>query len=83
MRWGRPSADIVSLNPHEQAAHVARWEAAGLDPTTRAAEVASCLLEYVAPAGAWALTVLGMLRAWGFAGEEVRVLVCVALAVDE
>lgn len=71
------------MNPHEQAAYATAWANAGLDPTTRAAEVASCLLEYVAPAGAWALVVLGMTRAWGFAGEEVRVLVCVAVGVDE
>ena len=71
------------MNPHEQAAYATAWANAGLDPTTRAAEVASCLLEYVAPAGAWALTVLGMTRAWGYAGEEARVLVCVAVGVDE
>ena len=56
---------------------------AEVDASTTVAEVASCLLEYVAPAGAWALTVLGMTRAWGFAGEEARVLVCVAVGVDE
>lgn len=69
------------MNPHEQAAYATAWANAGLDPTTRAAEVASCFLEYVAPAGAWAWWVLGMSRAWRFAGEEVRVLVCVACAV--
>ena len=71
------------MNPHEQAAYMTAWANAGLDPTTRAAEVASCLLEYVAPAGARALTVLGMTRAWGFAGEEARVLVQVAVAVED
>lgn len=70
-------------DPHESAHHVARWHAAGLSPTTRAAEVASCLLEYVAPAGAWALVVLGMSRAWRYAGEEARVLVCVAIGEEE
>ena len=74
---------VVSVNSHEQAAYATAWANAGLDPTTRAAEVASWFLEYVSPAGAWALTVLGMSRAWRFAGEEVRVLVCVAVGVDE
>ena len=71
------------IDPHEQAHYTARWTAAGLDPDTWAAEVAMCFLEYVAPAGAWALTCLGMCRAWGFASGEVRGLVCVALAVPE
>lgn len=70
-------------NPHEQAHHAARWTAAGLDADTRSAEVASCLLDYVTPAGAWALTVLGMSRTWRYAGEEVRVLVCVALSLGD
>lgn len=74
---------VVSLNPHEQQAHVARWHAAGLDPDTRAAEVASWFLDYLCPAGDHAYVCALCSRAWRVASEEVRVLVGVALAVDE
>lgn len=56
---------VVSLNPHEQQAHSARWTAAGLDPDIRAAEVAGAVLDYVTPAGAWAWTCAVMCPACG------------------
>lgn len=73
------------MNPHEQAAYVARWEAAGLDPECCVAACAMAVLEYVGPAGAWAWTIARMQVYYGTRQQvaEVRILVAVATAVGE
>lgn len=71
------------MSTPEQTAHAARWAAAGLDPDIQSATLAGYFLDYVTPAGAWALAVCVYSRAWWYASDEVHVLVLVACAVGE
>lgn len=71
------------INPHEHYTYTRRWHAAGLTPDVLTSAVALRWLAYLGPAGSHALACAGCMRAWRYAGEGVRELVAVGLAVDE
>lgn len=76
---------VLVVTPHELLHYLSRWESAGLDPDTRAGALAMSVLARVSPAGAWAWALVGrqIVHATAAEAEQVRVLVAMALGVDE